>query len=303
MPVIEEVTEDEAPEGEEPAGEKVTMYMPEHVAGKRTIFPTEDEGVFRIDNSELESAAPALGYRKSMRDDDRAGDGLGAKWGTRATGVMEDGGSGEQDRWLRVEVDAASLSKAPAVIKKTPPPPAMPSMKMSQIAPLVVMMGLSKVDIEELGYVRHVEVAFVIVQLLCIGVQVWIHQKISAKPDTGKKLKIPEVKQMGQVVTQATVQSPKQYDTIKWQEGMKQAVMSSVITGGIYYKWAYLMPLVLQVLMTPLQLYESPLFQAHALGKHVDRPFPASNPFGMPGTPEPPAEEVEDEAVEDKKAK
>jgi len=173
------------------------------------------------------------------------------------------------------------------------PAPPMPSMKMSQIAPMVVMFGLQKINIEELGYLRHVEALFFIVQVLCIGAQYWIYTKIQKAPD-GKKLKIPEVKTMGQVVTPAMEQTAKDYDMSKWKEAMKQAVMSCVITFGIYLKWQYVMPLVLQVLMTPLQLYESPLFECHVLGKNVARPFPQPNPFGLPSAPTPVAEEVVD---------
>ena len=64
--------------------------------------------------------------------------------------------------------------------------------------------------------------------------------------------------------------------------------------GGVYYKWGYVMPLALQILMTPCQLYESPLFQMHVMGKAQKRPFPTSNPFGLPSAPTPEAESVED---------
>merc|ERR1711972_864385 len=124
-------------------------------------------------------------------------------------------------------------------------------------------------------------------------------------PDDGNKISIPEVKQMGQVVTPATEQTAKEYDTTKLKEQAKQAVMGFVILGGVYYKWEHMMPLVLQILMTPLQLYESPLFQLHFLNKtDVKRPFPAPNPFGLPSAPEAPApaaEDKKDEAKEDDK--
>lgn len=176
---------------------------------------------------------------------------------------------------------------------KAPPAPPAPSMKISQIAPMVVMLGLQKINIEELGYLHHVEALFIVVQVMCLGAQYWIYTKIQTAEE-GKKLKIPEVKTMGQVVTPSTEQSAKDYDIGKWKEAMKQAVMSCVITFGIYLKWQYVMPLVLQVLMTPLQLYESPLFECYVLGKEVTRPFPTPNPFGLPSAPTPPAEEVAD---------
>merc|ERR1719326_1038392 len=145
-----------------------------------------------------------------------------------------------------------------------------------------------------MGYVRHVEVVFVIVQIVCIALLFVVYDKISKVTDGGKKIKIPEVKQFGAVVSPAAEQTPKEYDMAKWKEQMKQAAMGAVILGGVYYKWGYLMPLVLQVLMTPCQLYESPLFQLHVMNKPVSRPFPTPNPFGLPSAPTPEAEEVED---------
>jgi len=204
------------------------------------------------------------------------------------------------------EEEATQIKKTKKAVEEdddednAPPASPMPSMKMSQIAPMVVMLGLQKINIEELGYIHHVEAMFVVVQVLCIAAQYWVYTKIQTAPE-GKKLKIPEVKTMGQVVTPATEQSAKDYDMGKWKEAMKQAVMSGVITSGIYYKWQYVMPLVLQVLMTPLQLYESPLFECHVLGKDVTRPFATPNPFGLPSAPTPAAEEVKE--VADKKEK
>jgi len=183
-----------------------------------------------------------------------------------------------------------------------PEMPAMPSMSLSQIVPMVVMLGLNKFDLDELGYRRHTEIGYLIVQIVCLGIQNMLRQKISNMPTDGPKIKVPEVKQLGQVVTPACEQSTQEYDQGKMGEQLKQAVMGFFILGGIYYKWQYLMPLVLQIIMTPLQLYESPLFKIHMLGRtDVKRPFPAPNPFGLPQAPEAPAPAVEEKKEEKKK--
>merc|ERR1719215_696470 len=105
---------------------------------------------------------------------------------------------------------------------------------------------------------------------------------------------------MGQVVSPAMEQTTKEYDSSKLKEQGKQLVMSAVILGGVYYKWEHLMPLALQILMTPLQLYESDLFQLHIMGKtDIKRPFPAPSMFGLPSAPEAPAAPAP--AVEEKK--
>mmetsp|Transcript_54023 Transcript_54023/g.106668 ORF Transcript_54023/g.106668 Transcript_54023/m.106668 type:complete len:206 (+) Transcript_54023:104-721(+) len=168
-------------------------------------------------------------------------------------------------------------------------PPQAPQLKVSQIVPLVVMLGLGKMDLDEMGYRRHTEVLFVIMQLLGFGVLAMIHTKIAAMADDGKKIDIPEVKQFGQVVAPATKQTPKEYDQTKLKEQAKQALMGFLVVGLVYYKWQYLMPLVLQAIMGPVQLYESPLFQVHLMKATVKRPYPAPNPLGLPSAPEAPA--------------
>jgi len=177
-----------------------------------------------------------------------------------------------------------------------PAAPAAPEMKLSQILPMVAMMGLQKYNLEEMGLVHHVEIAYVVVQVLCFGLQYFVYLQIHKMADDGKKIKIPEVKQMGQVVSPAKEQTVKEYDMEKLQEALKQPVMGAVISGGIYYKWGSLTPLVMQVLMTPMQFYESPLVQIHIMGKKMDRPFPVPpGPFdalkGLTGgEPDPAAE-------------
>mmetsp|Transcript_114341 Transcript_114341/g.330323 ORF Transcript_114341/g.330323 Transcript_114341/m.330323 type:complete len:205 (-) Transcript_114341:114-728(-) len=183
--------------------------------------------------------------------------------------------------------------------------PEMPQIKMSQFIPMFIMLGLGKIDLDEMGYRPFAEIFFGVVQILCCGVMGLIYKKIDAMSDDGTKINIPEVKQMGQVVSPATKQTPKEYDMAKIKDQIKQAVMGAVIVCGIYYKWRYLMPLVLQVVMTPLQLYESPLFQVHLLGREVKRPYPTPNPFGLPSAPpapEPTSGKKEKE-VKDKDAK
>mmetsp|Transcript_95442 Transcript_95442/g.169455 ORF Transcript_95442/g.169455 Transcript_95442/m.169455 type:complete len:214 (-) Transcript_95442:94-735(-) len=177
--------------------------------------------------------------------------------------------------------------------------PAMPQFKMSQMVPLGVSLLLSKVNFEELGYKTHVEIGYVVVQILSIGALGMIYMKIQSMPNAGPKVKVPEVKSMGQVVTPATEQTPKEYDESKLMAHAKQTVIGAVVLAGIYYKWGYLFPLCMQIVMTPMQLAEHPLFQIHMLGSETTkRPFPEPNPFGLPQAPEPPSEE---EKKEDKK--
>merc|ERR550514_556820 len=129
-----------------------------------------------------------------------------------------------------------------------------------------------------------------------------VYSKIQKAEDDGSKIAIPEQKSMGQVVKPAMEQTLSEYDTGKWKEMMQQLVMGAVIISGMHYKWGYSMPLVMQVIMSPMQLIENPLFKIYVLGSpavgDLKRPFPAPNPFGLPTPPADPAAAVEEEMEE-----
>lgn len=190
------------------------------------------------------------------------------------------------------EASASSAAAAPASAAAPATPPA-PEFKLSQIIPLVAMFALQKFDLEKLGYVRYVEVGYIIVQVLCCVLFYFVYMGIMKMADDGIKIKIPEVKQLGQVVAPAQEQTAKEYDLDKLKEAVKQHVIGFFVLGGIYYKWGSLMPLVLQMLMSPMQLYEGPLSQIHLMGKKMSRPFPVANMFGLPSAPAAPAEDAD----------
>jgi hypothetical protein len=208
-----------------------------------------------------------------------------------------DGSDDEDTAKTTSDSVAAKAPEAPAA----PAAPAAPEFKMSQLIPMVAMFGLQKYNLEEMGLVHHVEALYVIVQLACFTVLYLTYDKINKMADGGEKIKIPETKQMGQVVAPAKVQTVKEYDMEKIKESIKQPLIGFLILGGIYYKWGSLMPLVMQVLMTPMQLYEAPLTQIHFFGKTIKRPFVVPSMFGLPAAPEPETEAVADATVEKKK--
>lgn len=176
---------------------------------------------------------------------------------------------------------------------ETPAAPAMPP--ISKLMPMGVMLLLNKYNLEEMGYTKHIEGAYIVVQVLTFCCLMLINQRIAAAPDEpdAKKLQIPEQVQMGQVIKPAAEQTLKEHDEEKWKEQRQQLLMGAVILGGVYYKWQYIMPLVLQCLMTPVGMIESPLFKIYVLGGEVARPFPKPSPFGdlFPTAPEEPTPE------------
>ena len=45
----------------------------------------------------------------------------------------------------------------------------------------------NKYNLEEMGYVQHIEVTYVVVQLCCLAVLMVISQRIARSPDDGEK--------------------------------------------------------------------------------------------------------------------
>jgi len=80
-----------------------TLYLPEHVKGKRVLIETENAN-YRIDNSELQSGATGLHYRMSMQLDDRAEP--MALYGSIVQGILRDG-------WLEVQLIAPAVCSVP----------------------------------------------------------------------------------------------------------------------------------------------------------------------------------------------
>ena len=75
-----------------------------------------------------------------------------------------------------------------------------------------------------------------------------------------------------------------EYDASVVVKGVNSSVMSLCITCGMHYKWGNPTPLLFQGIMTPMGLWDDPIFKLHIL-KHkaegkLERPFKApASPF------------------------
>merc|ERR1711924_21765 len=121
-------------------------------------------------------------------------------------------------------------------------------------------------------------------QACCLGAALLIRQRIVAAKDTGAKVEVPAVVQFGQEVKPAATLSVPEYDLTKFHEMITKLVMTSAICCGINYQWGYFIPLILQVVMTPLTTLDDPLSKVHLLKMepkgNLKRPWPAPDPFG-----------------------
>eukprot|EP01128_Nolandella_sp_AFSM9_P003284 TRINITY_DN139_c1_g4_i2.p1 TRINITY_DN139_c1_g4~~TRINITY_DN139_c1_g4_i2.p1 ORF type:complete len:179 (+),score=47.89 TRINITY_DN139_c1_g4_i2:63-599(+) len=81
-----------------------------------------------------------------------------------------------------------------------------------------------------------------------------------------------------------------EYDSRKLVGMIKSLVMRVCIIGFIHYKWGSGVPLVIQLISTPMTLYKDPLTKIHILGqtgKELERPFkPPASPFAAFMNPE-----------------
>eukprot|EP00427_Karlodinium_veneficum_P009463 CAMPEP_0169076714 /NCGR_PEP_ID=MMETSP1015-20121227/8496_1 /TAXON_ID=342587 /ORGANISM="Karlodinium micrum, Strain CCMP2283" /LENGTH=118 /DNA_ID=CAMNT_0009136197 /DNA_START=328 /DNA_END=684 /DNA_ORIENTATION=- len=80
-------------------------------------------------------------------------------------------------------------------------------------------------------------------------------------------------------------QTVQEYDLSKFVEMATGLVMTSVICFGIHYKWQYFIPLVLQVVMTPMTTLDNPLTKVYLLGQEpkgsLRRPWTPPDPMGF----------------------
>eukprot|EP01127_Copromyxa_protea_P006127 TRINITY_DN1593_c0_g1_i3.p1 TRINITY_DN1593_c0_g1~~TRINITY_DN1593_c0_g1_i3.p1 ORF type:complete len:158 (-),score=48.88 TRINITY_DN1593_c0_g1_i3:66-539(-) len=71
-----------------------------------------------------------------------------------------------------------------------------------------------------------------------------------------------------------------EYDLGKVKEAFQQILMTSLMISGIHYKWGYGVPLIIQFVTVPLNLYKNDLIKVHFLGQDIARPFPVpQSPF------------------------
>merc|ERR1719223_47689 len=74
-------------------------FLPEFVQGNCVLVEIGIVGNYLVDNSQLQAAAPRLGYRRSMRMEDRSST-PGPVWGSVVQGILRDG-------WLQADMSQA----------------------------------------------------------------------------------------------------------------------------------------------------------------------------------------------------
>eukprot|EP01127_Copromyxa_protea_P006126 TRINITY_DN1593_c0_g1_i2.p1 TRINITY_DN1593_c0_g1~~TRINITY_DN1593_c0_g1_i2.p1 ORF type:complete len:192 (-),score=63.36 TRINITY_DN1593_c0_g1_i2:66-641(-) len=155
-------------------------------------------------------------------------------------------------------------------------------MDISSFVILPVVYFTKDLDWTDENLVFYARVAFVAAQLIGLLAYFLVRQKIIAKADD-KKVKVKSVPSMSnpnpdpnEYITMTT----QEYDLGKVKEAFQQILMTSLMISGIHYKWGYGVPLIIQFVTVPLNLYKNDLIKVHFLGQDIARPFPVpQSPF------------------------
>jgi len=189
----------------------------------------------------------------------------------------------------------------------------MASMSRGQLLRALLPAGLvfvlQKVDLQELGLVPYVVMLFAGGQAVCFGLLMWIRNKIGDLKDSDSKVHVPPLKSMGVEVKPAAVMTIAEYDDSKLWELINQQCVGALIVYGMYTYWGYFLPMIMQVVMAPMNLLDSPLGKVHLQAKaargELGRPWPQPNPFGFLGQQSGPqtAKQLKQEAKKEEKKK
>lgn len=161
---------------------------------------------------------------------------------------------------------------------------------------MLVMMPVlylsNQIDYTEGDNLLYLRVAFCISQVLTLVGCAILYFKIKAKPNLVQVVVKAPVPPFGAPETppKPDKMTTTQYDIRELRKIATQVAMSFCITGFLHYKWALTPPLFIQCVMTPKNLFASPLFGIFIMGQTgVERPFPEPpSPFAalMPEQPQ-----------------
>lgn len=156
------------------------------------------------------------------------------------------------------------------------------------LCPIVLIFGLQKFDIAQAGYAKHCRGLFLLVQVTCFALLMLVRQRINGVKETDQKVHVPALKSLGTEVKPASVMTVPEYDHSKWREQVQQLVVGGVLCFGIHLQWNFVTPIAMQILMTPVNVLDSPLLKVYLFGRaakgELVRPWASPNPLGLQGT-------------------
>jgi len=157
---------------------------------------------------------------------------------------------------------------------KTAPAPAMPTFSWMMLLPLVVVFVSKQIfDFENEEDVEFCRTVYMVMHgsvLCCLG---YMYTKAKANAQVGI-VKTTEKAAFGAVEDEPDTpkeQSVAEYDVAQVFTQLQQLGLGMCITTFIAYKWNLAIPLVLQSVTNPLQMYQGNLFKVYILGERAPK--------------------------------
>eukprot|EP01129_Flabellula_baltica_P001105 TRINITY_DN11017_c0_g1_i1.p1 TRINITY_DN11017_c0_g1~~TRINITY_DN11017_c0_g1_i1.p1 ORF type:complete len:202 (-),score=41.09 TRINITY_DN11017_c0_g1_i1:41-646(-) len=154
-------------------------------------------------------------------------------------------------------------------------------------------------------YVFYLRIAFGLVLLteFCV----WLYCYLTAQKSEDKKvIKVPEdASPFSSEAPKMNEMTVPEYDVSQVKKCLTQLVMLGGIISFIHIQYAAVTPLVVQLVLRPLTMFDHGIFKAYILGQHVARPFPPpKSPFdGLKDMQQQLAEASGEEAPKKKKSR
>lgn len=144
-------------------------------------------------------------------------------------------------------------------------------MRMMVMLPLMFLMG--KVDFENDMILNTARAAFLLAQVTSLLLGLYIKKQIEAKNDQ-RKIFVPAVKSPFDQTPnydEVTETTYADHELVKVNEFIKQTCIGAGISSFIHFKMGVNHVVLIQAIMTPMNLYDNQLVQAYVFGKRNGR--------------------------------
>ncbi|TMW60993.1 hypothetical protein Poli38472_014454 [Pythium oligandrum] len=138
---------------------------------------------------------------------------------------------------------------------------------------LPMMFLMNKIDFENPVILNSARAAYILCQALSLFLYLYIKRKIELKNDT-RKIRIPGVTSPFDQTPnydELTETTYRDHELAKVNEFIKQTLIGAGISSFIHFKMGVNHVVMIQSVMTPLNLYDNVLIQAYILGKRDGR--------------------------------
>eukprot|EP01091_Cochliopodium_minus_P008223 TRINITY_DN1821_c0_g1_i3.p1 TRINITY_DN1821_c0_g1~~TRINITY_DN1821_c0_g1_i3.p1 ORF type:complete len:190 (-),score=50.23 TRINITY_DN1821_c0_g1_i3:61-630(-) len=147
------------------------------------------------------------------------------------------------------------------------------------ILPVIYFSKSFEITEERLFYLR---VGFFAVQALLFGIIYLLKNKIDAMPNDDELIKVEDKKKSFLDTSPPTYSkmTKREYDNSLLKELFNSSGMTLLLLLGIHIYYKVTTPLLTQLVLIPLKLWENKLVHLHLLKKPIERPFPVEkNPL------------------------